>query len=158
MKLSVNIIICVLLILIFIYLFLLYHDLPNKTHSKYCNCNVYIKTSNVGGGFGRGVFAKKKFSKGDVIEYGPGLKGTSEQIYCGLYKDYVYQCKDDLQNDMLTLGYGSIYNHSSNNNASMNMDGQSFYVVANRDIEKDEEIFTHYGDGSWFSARGIKEI
>lgn len=158
MKLSVNIVICVLLVLIFIYLFLVYHDLPNKTHSKYCNCNVYIKTSNVGGVFGRGVFAKKNFFKGDVIEYGPGLKGTSEQVVCGLYEDYVYRCKDDVPNCMLALGYGSIYNHSSNSNVSFKTDGQSFYVVANRDIEKDEELFTTYGDGSWFSDRGIKEI
>jgi len=158
MKLSVNTVICATLILIFIYLFLLYHDLPNKTHNKYCNCNVYIKTSNVGGGFGRGIFAKKKFFKGDIIEYGPGLKGTAEQMFCGIYRDYVYECKDDPPNEILALGYGSIYNHSKNNNASMKIDGHSFYVVANRDIEKDEEIFTHYGDNIWFSDRGITEI
>lgn len=67
MKLSVNTVICATLILIFIYLFLLYHYLPNKSHNKYCNCNVYIKTSNVGGGFGRGVFAKKNFSKAILL-------------------------------------------------------------------------------------------
>ena len=63
MKLSVNTVICATLILIFIYLFLLYHDLPNKTHNKYCNCNVYIKTSNVVEVLVEEFLQKKKFSK-----------------------------------------------------------------------------------------------
>ena len=103
-------------------------------------------------------FCKKKFFKDDIIEYGPGLKGKDEQIYCGLYKDYVYECKDDPPNSILALGYGSIYNHSKNNNATTKIDGQSFYIVASRDIEKDEEIFVHYGSDTWFSSRGITEI
>jgi hypothetical protein len=158
MKLSVNTVICATLILIFIYLFLLYHVLPNKNYNKYCNCKVYVGRSSVGGTFGRGVFARNKIYKDDIIEYGPALRGTKEEIFCGLYVDYVHYRHGSLPNyDVLTLGNGPIYNHSSNNNATNTIDGQSFYVVANRDIEKDEEIFTHYGD-TWFSDRGIAEI
>ena len=37
-------------------------------------------------------------------------------MFCGIYRDYVYECKDDPPNDILALGYGSIYNHADGKN------------------------------------------
>lgn len=55
------------------------------------------------------------------------------------------------------LGFGSIYNHSEEPNAtySINIKKQLATIKASRTIAKGEEIFVCYGD-EYFSSRGIK--
>ncbi len=82
---------------------------------------IYVDKSPV---HGWGVFAKEKINKDELIE---------EQV--------------------LAMGCGGIYNHSNNPNAYWysNNEKRTFCFFALRDIEIGEEIFTFYGDDSYWS-------
>lgn len=56
----------------------------------------------------------------------------------------------------LALGYGSLYNHHFEPNATTTESGDELLITATRDIAVDEEIFINYlgtdidPDGVWF--------
>jgi SET domain-containing protein len=97
---------------------------------------------------GRGIFAFKRFKKGEVIEISPYILVPA--------KDY-----SRVKNTRLTyywfgvrgktcaigLGYTSIYNHMENPNATFVILKRSakIKIVATKDIAKGEEICTNYG-------------
>jgi uncharacterized protein len=98
-------------------------------------------------GKGRGVFARRRIFKGEVIERVPmivltakefeeDLSGTSLANYCFAWG----------RNQVaLALGYGSIYNHSYTPNARYDDVGPRTKVFsALRVIEPDEEITVNY--------------
>jgi SET domain-containing protein len=98
-------------------------------------------------GKGRGVFARRRICKGEVIEKVPmivlsarefeeDLSGTSLANYCFAWG----------RNQVaLALGYGSIYNHSYSPNARYDDVGpQTKLFSALRVIEPGEEITVNY--------------
>jgi SET domain-containing protein len=114
---------------------------------------IYIDNSPV---HGLGVFAKEKINEGELIEECtiltlPIQKGEDSNLFI----DYRFNFPSgpEWQEQVLAMGYGVIYNHSNTPNAYWysNNEKRTFLFVALRDIEVGEEIFTYYGDESYWS-------
>lgn len=110
--------------------------------------NIYVKKSSISG---YGVFAGKKMRKGEKIEecYMIISRGGDKKL-----EDFYFDANGK---SALFTGYGSIYNHSDDQNADyvLNMKTNIATISADRTIQKDEEILISYGD-EWFSSRGWK--
>jgi hypothetical protein len=105
---------------------------------------------------GRGVFATEDIKKGELIERCPMVIMAHRMNY---HKDpaiwsYMFtntcpceECKRHGGHFLMVMGYGQIYNHQDDNNASINFNLKEQYadVKAINDIAKDEEIFVNYG-------------
>lgn len=98
---------------------------------------------------GRGVFAKDKISKGELIErcpiivlpdYETSIIETSQLV------NYTYFFGRHNNKPCLVLGYGSLYNHSTQPNAiyKPKLGKQVVDFVAIRNIKKGEEITVSY--------------
>ncbi|MBI2011868.1 SET domain-containing protein-lysine N-methyltransferase [Candidatus Daviesbacteria bacterium] len=97
-------------------------------------------------GKGRGVFAAKNFRKGKVIEVAPIIVLSFEDLVDTKWNklfDYYFWMDEYV---VLALGYGSLYNHSENPNASYKIDKEKEVIIfkALRDIKKGEEILFNY--------------
>jgi SET domain-containing protein len=101
---------------------------------------------------GYGVFALKAIKKGEKIEEcyillsrRGGDKGL-EDFYFDAKRKYA-----------IFTGFGSIYNHSDDPNATytININKRLATIKAANDIRKGEEILISYGD-KWFKSRGLK--
>lgn len=96
---------------------------------------------------GRGVFARKLIRKGTVIERAPIILIPTGEVFSNSPKtklaDYVFAWGNDTV--AVVLGYGSLYNHSYQPNASYYGAGprtQVFWAI--RDIRAGEEITVNY--------------
>ncbi len=105
---------------------------------------------------GRGVVATKKIFKDEIIEYCPIVilggkdnafiknKKKSDTLY------YYYLQQPDLKRNSIILGYGSLYNHSSDPNSEIDYpdDPKMSYmtITAIKNIEAGDEIIWDY----WF--------
>lgn len=120
---------------------------------------VHVRSSSI---HGKGVFAKEKIGKGEIIEVCPVLIFLKEELACldktSIY-NYYFQWKKI--RGALALGYGSLYNHSYSPNAKYEKDEKQEQIIftAIKDIQIGEEIIVNYnGDPSlkdtlWFDAR-----
>jgi len=96
----------------------------------------------------RGVFAKTKIKKGEIIEKCPviviPLKDKKLIDKTHIYSYYFHWSSRN--QPAIALGYGSLYNHSYKPNADYNQDVKNKLIVfkAIKDIKKNEEIFTNY--------------
>ncbi len=119
---------------------------------------IYVKKI---GGKGRGVFAKRPIEKGMVIERVPVVIFPVQEIYTDTISttlaDYVFNWGND--EVAIALGYGSLYNHSYQPNATYAAKGRRTQVYsALRDIAADEEITVNYNGCAksqaklWFDA------
>jgi SET domain-containing protein len=100
-------------------------------------------------GKGRGVFAKKRFSKGELLERAPVVivpHYEREYLDKTVLYNYYYKWGGNLEDAALSLGYGSLYNHSYEPNAVYVKKIEEFVIdfVALRDIEEGEEITVNY--------------
>ena len=148
-----------LLIIIILFLLIILTITSYMTHitkNKYKyynnnNNNNYIAKSKIGG---RGVFAGKNYKKGDIVEISPCVKDKIGAYSDGILKDYIFGYKNDYH--VMSLGYGSMYSHNDNPNLTYSIgedsDGVYMTFVANRDINKDEELFISYGQ-TWWNSR-----
>ena len=103
---------------------------------------------------GRGVIATQRIAKGETIEVCPVLN-LGEGDASGMLNDYVMSLGDDTEGVALLLGYGSLYNHSTEPNAEYFLETEDAYsFVAVRDIEEGEEITISYGE-DWWSTREL---
>jgi len=96
---------------------------------------------------GRGVFARKPIRKGTLIERAPMILLPIGEVYSGAPRtklaEYVFLWGRDTV--AVALGYGSLYNHSYQPNASYHNAGPRTQVFrAIRDIEAGEEITVNY--------------
>ena len=112
---------------------------------------------------GRGVYALKKFKKGEVIERCPVLKlKPAERKHCEktVLAHYIYPWRS-LNDACAVMGYGWIYNHSYTPSAKWTPDYRKEEMVfkALRVISKGEEITVDYnGDYEpdeidWFTVK-----
>jgi SET domain-containing protein len=99
---------------------------------------------------GRGVFTKTKIEKGEVIESCHFL--ILEKKFIDLDKklqEYVFSWPKNSSNakSAIVFGFGSIYNHSRDNNVDWETDEKNnlFRFFAIKPIENGEEIFINYG-------------
>ncbi len=109
----------------------------------YRSKKIYVDDSNVGG---RGVFASEKINAGERLEECHFIKLPLGNYHKNLHDHFFSWPKSEEQFYALVLGYGSIFNHSDNNNADWETDpsNNKFIFFSIRDIEPGEEIFTNY--------------
>jgi hypothetical protein len=103
---------------------------------------------------GRGVFATRRFRKGQLIERCPTVEVADGDVV-GRLDDYVYASvkKGD---SLIVLGYGMLYNHSADPNVEYDQEEPSTIEYrAVRTIEPGEELTIDYGD-EWWDTRGLK--
>jgi len=115
---------------------------------------VEVRTSPI---HGYGVFAKEDIYKDEIIEECylltiPFKLGEFNSFLIN-YK-FNYPSSGDVKEYVIPLGFGSIYNHSNSNNAywRTNEKNKTFEFIASRDIKKDEEICTFYGDSEYWKT------
>lgn len=97
---------------------------------------------------GRGVFAGRSYRAGEVIEVCPVIRLPTSPEGAGgkALEHYVFQWGEGTGELAVALGYGSLYNHSSDPNARFNPRASRDDIVfrALRDIEAGEQVFIDY--------------
>ncbi len=114
---------------------------------------IYIKPSKIPEA-GRGVFAKVDIKKGDTIEIAPVVElpaGDQSPATDSHLIKYLFFFGEKKERSAIALGYGSIYNHSDNPNAtySINPDKKTINFVSAKDIKRDDEITFNYRGGGY---------
>jgi SET domain-containing protein len=114
---------------------------------------------------GNGIFAMKQFKKGDVLTcYTGWIISAQDAKRLKLFHAHSHILKRNTMTDNILgvetieelsqfpvedRGFGSFINHSKNPNVKYeNIDNQML-IIALRDIEKDEELFSSYGKRYW---------
>ncbi|MBX9679756.1 MAG: SET domain-containing protein [Gemmataceae bacterium] len=106
---------------------------------------VSIRTAK---GKGRGVFARRPIAKGEIVERVPVIVLPAAAFEGGwknqTLNQYFYVWTKTTV--AISLGYGSIYNHSYEPNAIYNHDyrNRRLMYIAYRDIAEGEEITVNY--------------
>ena len=104
------------------------------------------------GPYGRGVFAARDFAKGESVESCPTLE-LPEDTVTGRLGDYVFGSGEDEHEVILLLGYGMLYNHSSEPNCEYIQEAPRVIMFQTlRAVEPGEELFIDYGE-EWWSTR-----
>jgi uncharacterized protein len=116
---------------------------------------------------GRGVFARRRIRRKELIERSPVIVVPSRQwptIARTVLANYVFDWGEKQEDAAMALGYVSIYNHSYRPNAELTecVDDRVIEVSALRDIEPGEEIFVNYNgepgdrDELWFDVIEVR--
>ena len=118
---------------------------PKDLHIS--SCDVYISQSKIPNA-GYGVFARKDFKKGDIIERAPFLEINTP--YNNELIHYVFQSNFNPNKSLIVFGFGSMYNHSLQPNIIYSINpklpsDRIFTFQAYKDIKKDEELYINYG-------------
>lgn len=144
-----------------IILSIIWSSLRSLIISEFKKPQIELRKSSV---HNRGIFANEYIPEGSIIEEVPLISYVSyDDIDKTILKDYVISMpeklnKEDASNSSIMLGFGSIYNHSDNNNAQWNfVTDEKMIVIAIKDIFPDEEIFVNYGKGYWNSRENCKK-
>jgi SET domain-containing protein len=118
-----------------------------KKDRLYFSSKIELRKSPI---HGWGVFAKADIYQNEVLEEIPFLilpinKGESSSLFID-YR-YNFPC-GNWKYQVMPMGFACYYNHSNIPNAGWYSDEENdiFVFVANKNIAKDEEIFTYYGD------------
>ncbi len=99
---------------------------------------------------GRGVFATRTFAEGETVEVCPTVEISEGG---GDLADYLFESTTEGR-FLVVLGFGMLYNHSADPNLDyFQEDGATLEFVAQRRIDRGEELTISYGD-EWWSARG----
>ncbi|OGT36522.1 MAG: hypothetical protein A3F12_02105 [Gammaproteobacteria bacterium RIFCSPHIGHO2_12_FULL_38_14] len=119
-----------------------------KKASSLLSSKLSVKKSPV---HGYGVFANQKIKPGAIIEECHTLIIDNHDDVI----NYYFIHKPDYK--LLPLGYGAIYNHAPQPNASFIFDQDRHIITfrATRLIKRGEEIFIFYGK-EWFKTRDIE--
>jgi SET domain-containing protein len=116
---------------------------------------------------GRGMFAVRKFLKGELIERAPVVV-IDEKKWPNAAKtilsDYAFDWGEKDEHAAIAMGYISIYNHSYSPNAQLEqmLDELMMEIIAIKDIEAGEEITINYNgdpdnqDSLWFTQRAAR--
>ena len=113
---------------------------------------------------GRGIYTGKAIYEGDVIEICPVIvipNKEVELIHQTILHDYYFVWGEDQKGCAITLGYGSLYNHSYSANTEffLDYDNQTIDFICVKDIAPGEEITVNYnGDANdekpvWFDEK-----
>lgn len=128
---------------------------------------IYVGRSKISNA-GRGVFASRNIKSGEIIEECPVIL-VSEHDMANLNESilvtYFFYFGKNNNNLLVALGFGSIYNHSHNPNATyiINSAEDTMEFTALSDIKKDDEITISYNSTNkkdkallWFEKAKIK--
>lgn len=103
------------------------------------------------GRLGRGVFARRAITAGEIVELCPTLE-VEDDAASGTLRDYVFSSNEDENVAILPLGWGTLYNHSPDANCEHVEHGPGLIAyVARRDVRAGEELTINYGDHWWES-------
>jgi uncharacterized protein len=103
---------------------------------------------------GRGVFATRSFTEGETVEVCPTVEISEGG---GDLADYLFESTNEGM-FLVVLGFGMLYNHSRDPNLDyFQEDASTIEFVAQRPIDRGEELTISYGD-EWWSARGETPI
>ena len=119
--------------------------------------SVYVKTSYIGGTYGRGVFSNKFYYPGEIIEVAPCISEIPPEEYetQSIMRDYVFTSREDnYKKSHYCYGFASIYNHSDNPNAEWSIRGSNNIIKAIKLIKPGDEITHSYGENYWKSREG----
>jgi SET domain-containing protein len=116
-------------------------------------------------GKGRCVYAGLDISAGETIEVCHIIKIPKSElpiIHKTIFHDYYFSWGEDMDEAVIALGYGSLYNHAIHSNADFILDfeDETINIVAITDIKAGEEITLNYhgesGDDTplWFEVGG----
>ncbi|MEH7011702.1 SET domain-containing protein [Neobacillus niacini] len=109
---------------------------------------IEVKSSKLSDGeFNRGVFATRDIKKGELIHEAPVIaypNAEHEHIEKTLLADYAFEY--GINHTCLLLGYGMLFNHSYQPNATyeINFPNHTFDFFAYKDIKSGEEILINY--------------
>lgn len=97
----------------------------------------------------RGIYANRRFRKGEPIEDVPVIVIPDEEwehVAATVLYHYAFCFGEESEHVAIALGYGSLYNHSYAPNAACDTYWQDrrMRFVALRDIRKGEEITINY--------------
>jgi uncharacterized protein len=107
---------------------------------------IYVSDSKIAIGE-RGVFAGINIKQNEIIEICPVIEfidNDSSNFKEGNLVTFTYYFGKDKNQATILLGFGSIYNHSYNPNASYKQIGMTVRFSAKKNIKKDEEILVNY--------------
>jgi len=102
---------------------------------------------------GNGVFSVEKISEGEIIEVCPFIvfpQKPEEKLPVFYDYSFCWPRTENWTHHAFVLGYGALYNHSEEPNASWYTDNNSYVFYALEDIEIGCEILTNYGNGIKF--------
>ena len=117
------------------------------------NPKIYVDKSPV---HGWGVFAYEEIKEGEVFEECPIFtlpipKGESSPLLI----DYRFNWPQgtEWEEQVISWGFGSLYNHSDNPNAYWisDLERKIFKFIAVKDISPGQEIFVWYGDVNYWN-------
>lgn len=109
---------------------------------------IEIRTSTLSNGeLNRGVFATRNIAKGELIHEAPVIPYPNKEhvfIEKTLLADYAFEYGKN--HTAILLGYGMLFNHSYNPNATYNINfpNHTFDFYAYKDIKENEEILINY--------------
>ena len=107
------------------------------------------------GPYGRGVFATRAFAAGEALEHCPTLELPGDEVV-GQLGDYVFGSNENEDDVILLLGYGMLYNHSSEPNCEYIQEAPRVIMFQTlRAVEPGEELFIDYGE-EWWDTRNRK--
>jgi SET domain-containing protein len=106
---------------------------------------------------GHGVFTNKKIKKNTIIENAYCLNIKIHHIMTPELKKYVYYNND--KNFFLSLGYGSIYNHSDSPNIEKQIFWENKFIQFKtiKDIEANQQLVFCYEKRYW-EGRKLQKI
>jgi hypothetical protein len=106
------------------------------------------------GRHGRGVFATRRFARGDLVETCPTVEVPDGDV-SGLLRDYVFTSVKE-GGVVLALGYGMLYNHSADPNLEYEQeDPSSITFFALHAVRPGDELTIDYGE-EWWETRGVE--
>ena len=121
---------------------------------------IEVKSSSYLNNESRGLYATKDYKKNEIIEVCPTLIMKKKYVNKNnVIMDHFFKGKIG-DNELLSLGYCSIINHSKEKqNCAWEIGKKDEYIVikATKDIKRGDEIFTNYGSKYW-KSRKLKEV
>jgi len=100
-------------------------------------------------GSGRGVFTASDISEGSLIEVCPVIvipKSELPIIHKTVLHDYYFLWGENMEDSAIALGFGSLYNHQIDSNATFILDIENLTIdiVATSEIKAGAEIYINY--------------
>lgn len=107
--------------------------------------NVIVKNTKK---YGRGLYANRKFKKGEIIEVSPVVvidKYDTPTIGTTFLNLYIFYWTKICS--AIALGYGSLFNHSKKSNVNYypNFVTKEMIFKATKNIERGQQLFIDYG-------------
>ncbi len=118
----------------------------------YSSDKVYVKQSGIVNA-GRGVYAAHDIKKNELIEKCPAIevpKNDLSNLNESFLVTYFFYFGKNKERLAVALGFGSIYNHAHEPNATYKINGSEGTIdfIALRGIKKDQEITFNYKQGN----------